>query len=262
VIQIELQKEFAISDEGPLDYEIAGVPVDCKFSADFGNWQIPREMYGRIEAGDEVGVDYIALLVWAEERSRQWRAGLLRMTDQRLRQGSNQDRKRTLRPDALDEILWIWPTPAPLPENTLLELPDADRDAIFSFPTSGQQRINELFRRVQLRTVRRTTILTVAQQDDALKRPRDARKHLRPEGIVILGHEAAHRRIAKELALEQFATVDHLPDKGEFLSASIVEASWDAPGPKTQIAGRYWRLAGANDRLRLAPLLPRSLSAI
>src|SRR5262245_6815965 len=60
VIQIELQKEYDILDEGPLDYAIAGVAVDCKYSAEFGKWQIPREMYRRNENGREVGNDYIA----------------------------------------------------------------------------------------------------------------------------------------------------------------------------------------------------------
>jgi Restriction endonuclease NaeI len=258
VIEIELQKEFGISDEGPLDYAIAGVPVDCKFSAEFGNWQIPREMYRRREGDELIGDDFIALLVWAEEKSREWRAGLIRIRESRLREGRNQDKKRTLLPEAIGEIHWIWRSGTLLPENTLLDLADGDRNAIFSFPRSGQQRINELFRRVQLRTVRRTTVLTVAQQDDALKRPRDARKHLRPEGIVILGHEKAHRQISHELGLHQLATVTALPEKGEFIAATLVEASWDAPSPKALINGRYWRLAKHGDQVGHAPLLPRS----
>jgi hypothetical protein len=260
VIQIELQKEFEISDEGPLDYAIEGVPVDCKYSADFGNWQIPREMYRRNENGEDVGEDLIALLVWAEEGARVWRAGLLRITEDRLGSGENQDKKRTLRPEALNEIYWIWPTPSPLPENTLLDLPDSERAAIFSFASSGQARVSELFRRVQLKTVRRTVILTVAQQDDALKRPRDARKHLRLEGILVFGHEAEHKRVATELGLELLPSVDHLPEKGEFLAARVVEAAWDAKQPKTFLGGRYWRLATPSDSVERAPLLPRARS--
>lgn len=260
VIQIELQKEYGISDEGPLDYAIAGVPVDCKYSSEFGKWQIPREMYRRYEDGLTVGDDYIALLVWAEEGSRRWHAGLIRITEDRLQIGRNQDKKRTLRPEALTEIYWIWPEPPKLPENTLLELPEWDRAEVFSHATSGQARINELLRRVQLRTIRRTVILTVAQQDDALKRPRDAREHLQPEGILVFGHEKAHRLIAEELGLHKVPSVDHLPEKGEFLAARVVPADpSDASGDRVLLDDRWWRLADASDPHVQGPRLPRKV---
>lgn len=258
VIQIELQKEFGISDEGPLDYAIDGIPVDCKYAATFGAWQMPREMYRRTENGEPVGTDEIALVIWAEEESRIWRAGLIRVTDSRLRPGGNQDKKRPLRPEALDSIHWIWPDSPPLPENTLLALEEADRAAIFAHVRSGQARIDELLRRVQHRTLRRTVILTVAQQDDSLKRPRDSRKRLRPEGILVFGHEKAHHRIANELGLDRLPTVDHLPEKGEFLSARVVPAQPAVGIPTADIDGRHWRLARPDDRTSTGPTLPRS----
>jgi hypothetical protein len=260
IIQIELQKEFDIDDSGPLDYAIAGIPVDCKYSTEYGKWQLPREMYRRNENGAEVGEDHIALLVWAEELSRNWLAGLVRITESRLGTGKNQDKKRTLRPEALKEIHRIWDDPPPLPENTLLELPQADRDAIFAFDRSGQARINELFRRVQLKTIRRSVILTVAQQDDALKRPRDARKHLQPEGIVVFGHEGEHHRIAEALGIPAIPTVDRLPDKGEFLGARLAPSPVaPSPGVAT-IDGADWRLAEPEDPPSHGPKLPRSAS--
>jgi hypothetical protein len=257
VIQIELQKEYDISDEGPLDYAIGGVPVDCKYSADFGKWQIPREMYRRNENGLEVGVDQIALLIWAEEGSRKWRAGVLRISENLLQTGGNQDKKRTLRPDALPKIHWIWPDPPPLPENTLLELPEWDRSAVFSHGRSGQARINELLRRVQLRTIRRTVILTVAQQDDGLKRPRDARGDLRPEGILVFGHEKAHRQIAMQLGLDRIASVERLPEKGEFLAARVVSADPHGKRPSALIDGSLWRVAEPEESAGPGPRLPR-----
>jgi hypothetical protein len=257
VIEIELQKEWDISDDGPLDYAIAGIPVDCKYSAQFGNWQIPREMYRRIEEGVHIGQNHIALLVWADERSRTWRAGLIRITARRLGGGKNQDKKRTLRPDALGGIYWIWPATPPLPENTLLELPEAERAAIFAFPKSGQARINELLRRVQLKTLRRTVILTVAQQDDGLKRPRDARNDLRCEGILVFGHEKAHHRVARDLGVDRRSTVDHLPEKGEFVAARVRRVEADDPRPKTLLEKSYWAIAGASDPPAPGPNLPR-----
>lgn len=138
VIEIELQKEFGISDDGPLDYAIEQIPVDCKFSAEFGKWQIPREMYRREEDGKITGTDHVALLVWAEEGSRTWRAGLLRITGPLPGSGANGDRKRTLRQEARSEIYWIWPTPPLLPRNTLLELPEWERASIFAFSSSAR----------------------------------------------------------------------------------------------------------------------------
>ena len=64
--------------------------------------------------------------------------------------------------------------------------------AIFARP-SGQQRVNELFRRAQRMRVSRTVVATVAMQDDYMKRVRGgggARDQLREEGIVIFGDYA------------------------------------------------------------------------
>jgi hypothetical protein len=255
VIEIELQKEFDISDEGPLDYAIAGIPVDCKFAAQFGKWQIPREMYRREEKGELLGEDHIALLIWAEEKSRLWRAGLLRVTDERLATGSNQDRKRTLAAEALKEIHWIWDDPVPLPENTLVALSDEDRNAVFAH-RSGQKRINELLRRVQGRVLRRAIILTVAQQEDSMKRPRDARSHLQPEGFLVIGHLSKHRRVAQDLGVDDLATLELLPDKGEFVAVRVVKVALDDPRPKTQLDGEWWALAAEHDELATGPKLP------
>jgi len=62
---------------------------------------------------------------------------------------------------------------------------------------SGQQRVNELFRRAQGRPVSRTAVLTVVTRPgDPMKRVRyngGARDQLRPEGIVIFGGYASHQ---------------------------------------------------------------------
>src|SRR5205814_9949758 len=101
----------------------------------------------------------------------------------------------------LEQIVWLQQEAA-LPENLLRHLSFDVREAIFSH-RSGQSRVVELFRLVQQRIVSRTAVLTVAQQKDAPKRVRDARKRLRAEGIVILGHQGDHPRIATALALSK-----------------------------------------------------------
>ena len=257
ILQLELQKEYDISDDGPLDYAVAGIPVDCKYSAEFGKWQIPREMYRPTENPTDEDVNHIALLVWAEEASRAWWTGLIRITDDRLSPGRNRDMKRTLRPEALADVHWIWPQPPLLPKNTLLELSDEDRIAIFSH-RSGQKRINELLRRVQLTTIRRSVIETVAQQEDPLKRPRDAREQLRPDGILVFGHEKAHRQVAHALGIDRLPTVDYLPDKGEFLTARVVPADPGTERPVAVIEGRSWVLAEPTEPHSKGPKLPPS----
>ncbi|WP_344401201.1 NaeI family type II restriction endonuclease [Streptomyces longisporus] len=96
---------------------------------------------------------------------------------------------------------------------------DTDREAVFE-RSSGQTRLNELFRRVQRRGIGRNTVRTVVQQRDYMKRVRGnggSRSALRNEGIVILGDYDSHRRVARQLGLP-------VPREGEFISARVAPA--------------------------------------
>ena len=106
---------------------------------------------------------------------------------------------------------------APLQENALIRLPQTDVAAIFT-SASGQQRVNELFRRAQRMRVSRTVVATVAMQDDYMKRVRGgggARDQLRAEGIVIFGDYGGDQVLASALGLPR-------PGPGEFVSARLV----------------------------------------
>ena len=95
-------------------------------------------------------------------------------------------------------------------------MPERDAAAIFALP-SGQQRVNELFRRAQRMRVSRTVVATVAMQDDYMKRVRGgggARDQLRAEGIVIFGDYAGDQVLASALGLPR-------PGPGEFVSARL-----------------------------------------
>ena len=131
---------------------------------------------------------------------------------------------------------------------------------MFSFARSGQARINELLRRVNLKILRRSVILTVAQQEDSMKRPRDARTHLQPEGILVFGHENAHRRVAEDLGIHVLADVDALPDKGEFLAARVVPAEADDTRPTALLEDQRWALARPDEPRTPGPRLPRASS--
>ena len=146
---------------------------------------------------------------------------------------------------------------APLQENVLIRLPEADVAAIFA-AGSGQQRVNELFRRAQRMRVSRTVVATVAMQDDYMKRVRGgggARDQLRDEGIVIFGDYAGDQVLAAALGLPR-------PGPGEFVSARLVPRPAE-PGDRVyarsiRLAGADWLLAAAADPAAAAPALPVS----
>ena len=122
---------------------------------------------------------------------------------------------------------------APLQENALIRLPERDVAAIFALP-SGQQRVNELFRRAQRMRVSRTVVATVAMQDDYMKRVRGgggARDQLRAEGIVIFGDYAGDQVLASALGLPR-------PGPGEFVSARLVPRPAAARRPRRPRARR------------------------
>jgi hypothetical protein len=53
LVEIWLQREFTFADGEELDYSIAGVDVDCKWSHNLYDWEIPLEMYSR---GDKIAL--------------------------------------------------------------------------------------------------------------------------------------------------------------------------------------------------------------
>jgi hypothetical protein len=248
LVEIALARTLRLADGVALDYTIAGADVDCKFSHRRGGWMIPPEADGKllllVQASDEVGT---------------WSAGLLRATPEHLSLAGNRDGKRALNDRGRAAVRWLH-TRAPLQENALIRLPEKDVAAIFA-PPSGQQRVNELFRRAQGMRVSRTVVATVAMQDDYMKRVRGgggARDQLRAEGIVIFGDYAGDQVLASALGLLR-------PGPGEFVSARLTPLSLRAAGPGEhadyarfiRLAGTDWRLASAADPAGPAPALPR-----
>jgi hypothetical protein len=131
---------------------------------------------------------------------------------------------------------------------------EADVAAILD-QLSGQQRVNELFRRAQCRPVTRTVVATVAKQDDYMKRVRagsGARDQLRPEGIVIFGDYAGDQALAAALGLPR-------PGPGEFVSARLTSRPARPGGADRTIrlGGVDWMLAAPSDPAEIAPQLPR-----
>lgn len=231
-VEIILRAEFNLGRGQSMDYSITGHDVDSKFTIG-SNWTVPREAVG-----------HICLLTKASDYRSRYQAGLLRIHENFLNAGRNRDGKRTLSALGRSAIKWVIPQ-GTLPENILLNLSEEEREAIANASSGrrnhgngGQSRTNELFRRVQGRLVNRNTVLTVARQDDSLKRVRDARIHLRPEGIMILGHMKQHPHIARDLELP-------VPDAGSWVAVRVAEVSViDASRRTTRISGKdyaIWR---------------------
>jgi Restriction endonuclease NaeI len=246
LVEIALARTLGLADGVALDYTIAGADVDCKFSHRLGGWMVPPEADGKL-----------LLLVQASDEDGTWSAGLLRAVPGHLSAAGNRDGKRALNDRGRAAVRWLR-VRAPLQENVLIRLPGRDVDAIFARP-SGQQRVNELFRRAQRMRVSRTVVATVARQDDYMKRVRGgggARDQLRAEGIVIFGDYAGDQALAAALGLPR-------PGPGEFVSARLVPLSRRADGgPRDyvraiRLAGADWRLALAGDPAGPAPVLPR-----
>ncbi|MFC5994565.1 NaeI family type II restriction endonuclease [Pseudonocardia hispaniensis] len=247
LVEINLHREFNFDDGLKLDYRIAGIEVDCKFSMSPYSWMLPPE-----------SINHICLGLWADDSVSAWSAGLFRV-DERFMRRPNRDGKRSLSKEGHSYVRPLWGGRGELAENLLLHLPVGVVERIFSAKARtgnqhGQARVNELFRSVQGRIVRRAVLATVAQQDDFMKRARSnggARTKLQPEGILVLGHQDNDPDVAEALGLPR-------PTKGEFISTRVVPAPTGDPRPQAVINGLAWVIANPNDPVVPAPLIPRS----
>lgn len=242
LVEIWLQREFRFADGDDLDYKIAGVDVDCKWSMDLYGWEIPQEMYSH---GPK-----IALVVWANEYTARWASGLIRIDETVLGHRTRQrDGKRQLNETGRDRILWIAPG-ADLVKNTLLHVHDPRKLDLIAYATFGQTAVTNLFRELQGELVNRATVETAGQQIDSAKRVRDARTALQDEGIVIFGHYAPHPQLAEALGLPA-------PTLGRYVSARL--APWLEGDHEKHVAinGGLWRLARPHDPGVAAPTLPK-----
>jgi hypothetical protein len=247
LVEINLHRKFDFADGIVTDYRIAGVEVDCKYSMNYGGWELPPE-----------AIDHICLLITANDQQSSWQAGLIRVSEPLLRARANRDAKRQLATSSHAYIRELWPDNRKLAENLFLSLDAESRNKIFCAQANhgnqhGQARVNELFRLVQRRIIRRAELATVAQQDDFMKRARGnggARSALKPEGILVLGHQDNDPNVAAALGLP-------VPKKGELVSGRVIQARADRNDPVAIIDGQRWALARPEDPVFPAPLVPR-----
>jgi len=238
LVEINLHREFEFEDGEAMDYRIAEIDVDCKYSQTLGRWMIPPESMG-----------HLCLLISADDQQANWSLGLVRIEAAILTQGDNRDAKKSITAEGKKKIKWIFKD-ATLPPNILLQLPRETVNDIMALP-KGQRRIDEIFRVAQRKRIGRGVIATLGKQDDYMKRVRGnggSRTRLKGEGIIILGAYEQHKRIAQGLGVP-------IPQRGEFVSVQVAPALAAGQGVVT-IDGCLWRIANKSDPLTAAPRCP------
>ena len=240
LVEINLHREFKFEDGAEMDYRIGGADVDCKYSQSIGGWMIPLEALG-----------HLCLVIWADDQESKWSLGVVRIVEEILTQGSNRDGKRAISAAGRQHILWIF-NEAALPPNILLQLPGEKVDKLMQL-SSGQKRIDEIFRIAPQQRIGRGVIATLGQQDDYMKRVRGnggSRTRLKPEGVIILGHYERHQEIAEALGVP-------IPGRGESVSVRVAPASEPGKGVVVLEDG-LWRVAKSTDPVVTAPECPHS----
>lgn len=242
-VEVNMAREFNFVTVGAkFDYRIAGHDVDAKFSLS-GGWMLPPEVFG-----------HLCLVMRASDADSRFSIGVVRASAEWLTVGGNRDKKVNLKAGHRDKITWIHQD-APMPPNVLGSLPPADLEGILA-KKSGQQKINELFRRAAGRRISRAAIETLAMQRDPMKRVRrngGARTPLAREGIIIMGGDYTwQRNLVASFQIEP-------PQDSEFVSLYITLAEPAWTGPKISIEGAAWRLGTPAEALSTAGLLPEIL---
>lgn len=238
LIEVWLQRVLDLDDGITTSLQIAGYDVACTWSERNDGWTLDRPVPEQRE------LPY--LVIWANEETSRFSLGILRPTPA-SRGVASMDRGRPrLSQVGMDQILWVFDGSA-LPGNVLMKHPKTAMAAVSQ--RSGQGAVNMLFRHIQGELVLHSAIETVAQQIDSSKRIRDARRHLRKEGIVILGHYRPQPEIAAALGLPS-------PRAGTFVSHRLAPMAVGELGTGAEIEGGRWRLAGPGDPITMAPLLP------
>ncbi|WP_160165752.1 NaeI family type II restriction endonuclease [Actinoplanes sp. OR16] len=187
-VEVEFQRAYDLADGGDADFALAGVEFDLKYSTRDRGWVI-----------DQWRLEVPQLLITGNDHQSVMSAGLLRPHPGLLNR-VGRDGRATLSTEGLKAVRWLH-REVPLPENTLAHLTPDIRERVLSH-RSGQQRVVELFRLVQDRPISTVTVQTVALQQDAMKRVRDASRQLDGEGVRILsGNRLGDQRIAADLGL-------------------------------------------------------------
>ncbi len=226
-VEIIVRDRFKLPRGKHMDFLVAGHEVDAKWTIR-KNWTIPPEADG-----------HVCLLLAADDHTSSFRVGLQQIGHTLINPGKNRDQKSGLSAAGRKTIDWLVPS-GKLPVNLLLHLPQETRNLLYQ-PTTGQKRVNALFRHVLGTPIHRSVIQTLAQQQDYMARIREdngnsrARPVLRREGIVILGGD---RNRSREIAA---ALGGPVPGSDEFVAFKIARKTHHhTDRPYAVIDGHPW----------------------
>ncbi|WP_406478507.1 NaeI family type II restriction endonuclease [Streptomyces platensis] len=235
-VEISIAEALGLRQGRTTGYEVAGSPINFRFARDH-TWLIPPG-----------GVGELFLLVAANDEKSHWSAGVVRAERHLLARGGNRDGKQALSASGRTAVQWLF-RDTPLPENSLLHLPEQILTAVLSH-RSGQERIDELFRTVQCQKISSNAIATVTMQRDYAKRIRHSRQTLSREGTVIFGSYEAHSNLARKLGLP-------VPGPSEWISARLARfADHHGCRPTIELDGDQWTLATDDDVIEPVPRIP------
>ena len=96
LVEINMQREFKFTDGDKLDFKIADIEVDCKYSQRLGGWMIPVEARGEL-----------CMVIWADDGKSVWTMGLVRALKEMLTKGGNRDRKASLSQAGMSTVRWL-----------------------------------------------------------------------------------------------------------------------------------------------------------
>lgn len=158
-VEIVTRTALKLEHAGLMDLEIAGHPVDVKWSMS-SRWEIPREAVG-----------HLCLCIGGRANLSLFQVGLIRCIESHLKTKGNQDGKRTLSPEGRAAMLWLV-EPTPIPPNFVAEMAPEIRRVVMSEPTI-QKRVTRLFLELPRTPIPRDAIRTVAQTEgDPMRRVR------------------------------------------------------------------------------------------
>ena len=205
-VEIELRSRLGVPKR-KLDLQLLGEDVDVKHTLGL-NWMIPSEAMG-----------HVCILISSDEKRALCSMGLFAVRLEYLNAGANRDQKKSLSAFGFQNVMWLL-NQAPLTQNFWRTISQADADAIAA-GTSGNDRMKELFRRVQDRPISRRVVEDTASQLDPTRRVRsDARNNrggtrdeLAREGLLLMSAQA-NRELIAALGLPRLA-------KGEYISRRV-----------------------------------------
>lgn len=192
-IEILLRNHLRLERGEILDLNVDGVEVDVKNTVRV-TWTIPNEALG-----------HPCILIGANEATSVCQFGLIVIHEDILNLGRNRDQKTTIKKEELRAAHWILKD-FPYPPNFWQQLPPAVRETITS-PHGGNDKVAMLFRVHQRQAISRSTVESLAQQKDYMRRIRKnggARDLLRSERIALLSGKY-HKELIAALGLQRCA---------------------------------------------------------